>query len=113
MAVWTATGIIRLRQGEPAAAREAFACGVAEADALLAQSGQNVSALDNKGLALCGLALCEDERHLPAAEEAFAAARKITRAKGAMANVLNLFDALAVADKDGLLAPVRKAAEGG
>jgi hypothetical protein len=30
-----------------------------------------------------------------------------------VASVLNLFDALAVADKDGLLAPARKAAEGG
>ena len=66
MAAWTATGIIRLRQGEPVAASEAFARGLAEADGLLALSGQNVSALDNKGLALCGLALCEDERHLPA-----------------------------------------------
>ena len=76
-------------------------------------AGQNVSALDNKGLALCGLALCEDERHLTVAEEAFGAARKITRAKGVVARVLNLFDALAVADKAGLLARVRKAAEGG
>ena len=66
----------------------------------------------HKGLALCGLALCEDERHLPAAEEAFAAARKITRAKGVVASVLNLFDALAVADKERNPAPARKAAEG-
>src|SRR5262245_24113292 len=35
IAVWTATGIIRLRQGEPEAAREAFARGLAEADRLL------------------------------------------------------------------------------
>jgi hypothetical protein len=113
MAAWTATGIIRLRQREPADAREAFARGLAEADRLLELSGQNISALDHKGLALCGLALCEDERHLPAAEEAFATVRKITRAKGVVASVLNLFDALAVADKKGLLAQVRKAAEGG
>ena len=49
MAAWTATGIIRLRQGEPAAASEAFARGVAEADRLLELSGQNVSALDTQG----------------------------------------------------------------
>jgi hypothetical protein len=113
MAVWTATGIIRLRQDEPAAASEAFERGLAEADRLLELSEQNVSALDNKGLALCGLTLCENERHLPAAEEAFAAARKITQAKGVVTSVLNRFDALAVADKEGLLAPARKALEGG
>src|SRR3954451_20421568 len=39
--------------------------------------------------ALCGLALCGDESHLTAAEEAFAAARKITQAKGVVAKVLN------------------------
>ena len=113
MAAWTATGIIQLRQSELVAAREAFARGLTEADELLAFSGENVSALDHKGLALCGLALCEDGRHLPLAEEAFAAARKITRAEGVVASVLNLFDALARADKDGRLAQVRKAAEGG
>ena len=113
MAAWTATGIIQLRQSELVAASEAFARGLTEADGLLAFSGENVSALDHKGLALCGLALCEDGRHLPLAEEAFAAARKITRAEGVVASVLNLFDALARADKDGLLAQVRKAAEGG
>jgi tetratricopeptide (TPR) repeat protein len=113
VAAWTATGIIQLRQGDPAAASEAFARGSAEADRLLALSGQNVSALDNKGLALCGHALCENERHLAAAAEAFAAARKITGAKGVVAGVLNRLDALAVADKEGLLAPARRAAEGG
>ena len=113
MAAWTATGIIQLRQSELVAASEAFARGLTEADGLLAFSGENVSALDHKGLALCGLALCEDGRHLPLAEGAFAAARKITRAKGLVAGVLNLFDALAHADKDGILARMRKAAEGG
>ena len=34
--------------------------------------------------------------HLTVAEEAFAAARKITRAKGVVASVLNQFDALAL-----------------
>jgi hypothetical protein len=111
-AVWTATGIIRLRQGEPVAASKAFACGLAEADRLLERCGQNFSALDIKGLARCGLALCEDEGHLTAAEEAFRAARKITQAKGVAARVLSTFDALALADMDGILSPARKAAEG-
>jgi hypothetical protein len=111
-AAWTTTGIIRLRQGEPVAANKAFACGLAEADSLLERCGQNVSALDTKGLALCGLALCEDKGHLTAAEQAFGAARKIAQAKGVVARVLNQFDALARADMDGILSPARKAAEG-
>jgi tetratricopeptide (TPR) repeat protein len=111
-AAWTATGVIRLRQGEPAAASKAFADGLAEADGLLEHCGQNFSALDTKGLALCGLALCEDEGHLTPAGEAFGAARKITQAKGVVARVLSQFDALALADTDAILSPARKAAEG-
>ncbi len=111
-AAWTVTGIIQLRQGEPAAASKAFARGQAEADRLLEHCGQNFSALDTKGLGLCGLTLCEDEGHLTVAEEAFDAARKITQAKGVVARVLNQFDALALADTDGILSPTRKAAEG-
>ena len=79
---------------------------------MLARSGQNLSALDTKGLALSGLALCEDQRHLTAAAEAFGAAREITRAKGVVASLLNQFDALAQADEKGILKPVRAAAAG-
>jgi tetratricopeptide (TPR) repeat protein len=111
-AAWTATGIIRLRQGEPGAASKAFACGLAGANGLLERCGQNFSALDTKGLTLCGLALCEDRGHLTAAEEAFRAARKTTQAKGVVAGVLSQFDALALADMDGILFAARKAAEG-
>ena len=64
------------------------------------------------GLALCGLVLCENEDHLTAAEEAFRAARKITQAKGAVAKVLNQFDALALADTTLILLAARQAAEG-
>jgi hypothetical protein len=93
------------------AASEAFARGLAEADRLLEHSGQNVSALDTKGLAMCGLVLCADEGHRTAAEEAFGAARKITQARGVVTSVLNQLDALALADTDGILSPVRKAVE--
>ena len=75
--------------------------GLAGADKLLECCRQNVSVLDTKGLALCGLALCEDEGHLTPAGEAFDAARKITQAKGVVARVLSQFDALALADTDG------------
>lgn len=111
-AAWMTTGIIRLRQGEPEAAREAFASAVTEADRLLALCGQNFAALDTKGLALCGLALCDVRGHLAAAEAAFAAARQITQAKGVVTALLNQFDALALADTSGILAPVRRTAAG-
>ena len=111
-AAWTATGIILLRQGEPVAASKAFACGLTDADGQLELGGQNVSALDTKGLALCGLALCEEEGRLTAAEEAFRSARKITQATGILATVLHQFDALALADVKKILLPARKAAEG-
>lgn len=111
-AAWATTGTIHLRQGESATAREAFASAVREADRLLALCEQNVAAQDTKGLALCGLALCKDGRHLAAAEAAFEAARQITKAKGVVTALLNQFDALALADAKGILAPVRKAAAG-
>ena len=111
-AAWAATGIIRLRQGETVAAGEAFTRGLVEADRLLARTGQNLSALDTKGLALSGLAPCGDQSDLTAAEEAFKAAREITRAKGVVASLLNQFDALAQADEKGVLKPVRAAAAG-
>lgn len=90
----------------------AFAAGVAAADERLARYGPSPAVLDGKGLALCGLCLCEDERHMAAAGNAFVAARKMTRAKGVVASLLKQFDALAVADTRGLLAPVRSVAEG-
>ncbi len=109
-AMWTVAGIIRLRQEEHAAACEAFSRALAEANGLLEKSDQNFSALDTKALALCGLALCEDERHLAAATEAFRAARKITQARGVLTTILQQFDALTQADPDGILTPLRKAA---
>ena len=111
-AMWTLMGIIQLRLEERAAACEAFSQGVAEANGLLEKCKQNLSVLDTKGLALCGLVLCEGEHHRDAATEAFQAARQITNAKGVVTGVLNQFDALAKADTNGVLNLLRKVAEG-
>jgi len=111
-AMWTLTGIIQLRLKERTRACEAFSRGLAEANELLEKSKQNVSALDTKALALCGLAICEDIRHREEAAETFQEARQITRAKGVVAHVLKQFDALAKADTDGILEPLRKAVKG-
>jgi len=78
----------------------------------LEKSDQNPSALDTKALALCGLALCEDEHHLAPATEAFRTARKITKARGMVTTILKQFDALVQADADGILTRSRKAAAG-
>ena len=48
-------GIIALRQGERETAQEAFTKSIAQADEILAKTPDYYSALDAKGLALCGL----------------------------------------------------------
>ena len=53
-------GIIALRQGERETAQEAFTKSIAQADEILAKTPDYYSALDAKGLALCGLAICVD-----------------------------------------------------
>jgi len=105
-------GIIALRQGDGAAAQEAFAAAVAQADALLAHTPQYYAALDSRGLALCGLALCEARDLVSEASAAFRAARAINRDAGIVKRVLRLFDGLAAADTAGVLAGVRAAANG-
>ena len=52
-------GVIALRQGDWPASGEAFAAAVAAADAILAHTPGYFAALDARGLACCGLALCD------------------------------------------------------
>ncbi|HKS39079.1 MAG TPA: tetratricopeptide repeat protein, partial [Blastocatellia bacterium] len=105
-------GLIALRQQDCVAAQEAFAAAVTESDQLLDYSMQNFAALDSKGLALCGLALCDQVNRAQDAIEVYKAARAINKDAGIVNRVLRLFDALAVADDKGLLAGVRDAAGG-
>src|SRR5690606_30413165 len=51
-------GIIALRQGDEVAARRAFVRAIGQADEILSKTAEYYEALDAKGLALCGLALC-------------------------------------------------------
>ncbi|MDH3598738.1 MAG: tetratricopeptide repeat protein, partial [Candidatus Tectomicrobia bacterium] len=104
-------GVIALRQDDRIAAAEAFAAALGQAESILAQSTQNYAALDTKGLALCGLTLC-DHNHIATAIEAYQEARAINRDPGIVARVLRLFDALALADSAGRLAEARRAAAG-
>ncbi|NLF75121.1 MAG: tetratricopeptide repeat protein [Chloroflexi bacterium] len=105
-------GVIALRQDDRGAACEAFTAAVAHADSLLAHTAENYGALDTKGLALAGLALCAGPQHLSAASAAYRAARQIFAGAGIVARVVRLLDALAAADTAGILGEVRRAARG-
>jgi tetratricopeptide (TPR) repeat protein len=109
-------GIIALRQRERETAQEAFTKSIAQADEILAKTPDYYSALDAKGLALCGLALCRGERPsaptIDDAIETFRAVRKIAPHAGVVKSVLRLFDELVKCDEEGVLKDVRKATEG-
>jgi len=130
-------GIITLRQGDASAARQAFTRAIAQADEILAKTPDYYSALDAKGLSICGLLICDlrlksDVRGAvsapnddapktgqgdpaPTVDEAiktFRAARKIAPHAGVVKSVLRLFDELAKCDTEGLLEGVREAVEG-
>ena len=85
---------------------------IAYADQLLAKTYDNYEALDSKGLALCGLALCNDESHISECFEAFRAARKIAPHAGVVKRVLRLFDELVKCDEEGILKGVREVIAG-
>ncbi|MBE7436390.1 MAG: hypothetical protein HS100_20915 [Anaerolineales bacterium] len=122
-------GIIVLRQGDEVTARGAFVRAIGQADEILSKTAEYYSALDAKGLALCGLAvvggrLTADGEGLTTvnnqpptiyrqqAIETFRKARKIAPHAGIVKSVLRLFDELVKCDKEGVLKDVRKAAEG-
>jgi tetratricopeptide (TPR) repeat protein len=105
-------GVIALRQGDRRAAEQMLAAAVTEASRILEANPANYQALDSKALALCGLVLCGGTARTAEAVEAYRAARQINRDAGVVKRVLQLFDALAVLDKDGALAEVRDVAAG-
>ena len=111
--LWALLGVIALHQGDHAAAQKAFETAVDQAESLLDHTEQDYDALDNKGLALCGLALCEESSdRIPAAIEAYRAARAINNDAGIVQRTLRLLDALAQADSEGMLTEVRPAVTG-
>ena len=105
-------GVIALRQNDRPAAQQAFQEAIAHVDKILVEKAQLYNAFDAKGLALAGLALCGAPERLPEAVEAYHVARAINKDAGYLKRVLLLLDAMAVVDKDRVLADVRKAARG-
>jgi len=114
-------GIIALRQGDASAARGAFVRAIGQADEILSKTAEYYSALDAKGLSICGLAICDlrlkseargRDELLSEAIETFKRARKIAPHAGVVKSVLRLFDELVKCDGEGILKGVREAAEG-
>lgn len=104
--VSTLLGIVCVRQGQRDAAADAFRAALGQADALI-QFAPNQNALDAKGLALAGLALCEGSAS-EAAAESHRAARALNHDEGVIRRVRWHYDALAPADPGGLLAVARR-----
>ncbi len=113
--VSTLTGIIALRQGERETAQEAFSKSIAQADEILAKTPDYYSALDAKGLALCGIAIVGATQWVAPTDDAiqtFRAARKIAPHAGVVKSVLRLFDELVKCDEEGVLKGVREVIAG-
>jgi hypothetical protein len=91
-------------------AAEEFQASLTQAGQQLEQASGSYDALDTKALALCGLALTTEPGKAAEARTVFRAARAITSADGIVRRTLTLFDALAAADQDGILAGTRQAA---
>jgi tetratricopeptide (TPR) repeat protein len=102
-------GVIALRQGKISAANEAFDEAIVQADMILKTSPRYFQAWHAKGLAICGLALCDETNDPAAAVEAFRTAREITRDAGIVSRDLRIFDALAASDTGGKLTGLRGA----
>jgi tetratricopeptide (TPR) repeat protein len=105
-------GVIALSQEDLLAAQEVSTRAVEAADRILNLNTEYYSALDSKGLALCTLTLCGENNHISTAMEAYQAARRITKAAGVVRRAQLVFDALAMADSEGLLDEVRRVAAG-
>ena len=68
-------GVVAFRQGDSSVAAEAFGAALEQAEQLLAMTPDLYEALYTRALALCGMALGGDRERIPAAKEAYVAAR--------------------------------------
>ena len=97
--------------GHTRAAQRAFSDALSVANALIEEASDNLSALDTKGLALCGLALVEILVEQASCHDV-RAARAVSRAPGIVGRVLRTFDVLVTADELGILDRIRGEAAG-
>ncbi|MEP7107530.1 MAG: tetratricopeptide repeat protein [Ferruginibacter sp.] len=106
------SGIVMLRKGDILAVRDAFSTSVRQSTELIRLTPEYYQALDIQGLAYCGLILCGDSAHIPAAKAAFRNARSINADIGIRARALYLFDQLGKADPNGILSSIREEVTG-
>jgi tetratricopeptide (TPR) repeat protein len=102
-------GVALLDLDDGDGARRSFAEAVMAAEEMVAAAANNVTALDARALALCGLALTGDRTRVTEVIEAFTKARGVTTAPGVVAEVSRLFDILARHDHADALGAVRDA----
>jgi hypothetical protein len=105
-------GIARLHRGEAGQAAAAFTRAITQTDARLRKTPNNYSELDNRAVALCGLAATGHRAALADAVDTFHRARHIITAPGIVAGPLSLLDQIAAACPDQDLESVRAAAAG-
>lgn len=113
--ILTVNGIVLLRQGKRKEAIRQFNATIAHADKLLKDTAQFYSAIEAKGVAACGLAICEekmDSQYVTHATKYYSEARSIVTAPGVVKRALFFFDECAKADEHGILRSVRGKVEG-
>jgi len=107
-------GLIYLLEQDTSKAFKAFTMTIKNAESLVAKDQRNYNVLDSKGIALCGLALCEKEKnYLKEAKHVYSQARKINRDIGYVKRELRLFDKLTKMDEEGMLEGLRTVVSGG
>lgn len=104
-------GITAYRKGDLEKARLAFLDAHMQAERLSRREPRNYQVFDLDGLALCGLALCDDHKLLDDAVRAYRAARAITREQAVVRRALGMLDELSHDPEE--LSSVRRAANGG
>ena len=103
-------GITAYRKGDLEKARLAFQDAHVQAEMLRDREHRNYQVFDLDGLALSGLALCDDRKLFDHAVRAYRLARSITREQGVVRRALRLLDELGHDPEE--LSSVRRAAIG-
>ena len=103
-------GITAYRKGDLEKARLAFQDAHVQAEMLRSRERRNYQVFDLDGLALCGLALCDDHKLFDHAVRAYREARAITREQGVVRRALCLLDEFGHDSEE--LSRVRRAATG-
>ncbi|MCK9592379.1 MAG: toll/interleukin-1 receptor domain-containing protein [Methanoregula sp.] len=108
-------GIALLRQKKIKEAEKQFNATIKQADNLLQQTAYLYTALEAKGVADCGLAICaktEEQQYIALAVKCYRQAREIVTADGVVKRALFFFDECAKADNRGILSSVQSEVKG-